>query len=215
MEAAAAARTRLGRPGGSGAEPERPPPPLSRISARRGHHDPADPRRRPGLETPKRTGPGEGERGQGGGSGAEGAALPSPDPPSGPPGPEEARRDAPHLGSLNDPKRPISWDASLSGACGASSRRRRWWRWCLAEAAGGRGHIGCYRVSAGRGTRRRSWCGLGAAGRRAGGGTGGRRHRHPRGAHAARRARLSASCPALAAPRRPNGCAPAAAALRE
>lgn len=54
----------------------------------------------------------------------ERTALPSPDSPSGPPGPEEARRDAPYLGSLNDPKRPISWDASPSGACGASSRRR-------------------------------------------------------------------------------------------
>ena len=63
---------RLPQPGlssvtpGSGAEPERPPPPLSRSCARRGHHDPADPRRRPGLETAKRTGPGEGELGRGG-----------------------------------------------------------------------------------------------------------------------------------------------------
>lgn len=71
---------RLPQPGlgsvtpGSGAEPERPPPPLSRSRARRGHRDPADRRRRPGLETPKRTGPGEGERGRGGGSGAEGAS---------------------------------------------------------------------------------------------------------------------------------------------
>lgn len=95
-----------------------------------------------------------------------------------------------YLCSWNDPKRPISSDASLSGACGASSRRRRWWRWCLAEATRGRGRIGCCRVSARPGKPRRSWCGRGggrwAAGLE-GGGTGTRAGRTPK-----RRARASA-----------------------
>ncbi|XP_073080401.1 uncharacterized protein [Manis javanica] len=77
-------------------------------------------------------------------------------------------RGASYLGSLNDPKRQISSDASLSGACSASSRRRRSWRWCPAEATRGRGHIGCCRVSAGPGKPRRPWCGRGGGSSAAG-----------------------------------------------
>lgn len=95
-----------------------------------------------------------------------------------------------YLCSWSDPRRPISSDASLSGACGASSRRRRWWRWCLAEATRGRGRIGCCRVSARPGKPRRSWCGRGGGSWAAGlegGGTGTRAGRTPE-----RRARASA-----------------------
>lgn len=62
-----------------------------------------------------------------------------------------------YLGSLSALKRRIWWDASLSGACGASSRRTELWRRSRAREAAGRGHIGCCKVSATLGTRRRSW----------------------------------------------------------
>lgn len=123
-----------------------------------------------------------------------------------------------YLGSLNDPKRPISSDASLSGACGASSKRRRWWRWCPAEATRGRGHIVCCRVSARRGKPRRSWCGRGGGGLAAagleGGGTGtraGRTKKRRARASAAQRVMPGARGPASS----PMAAHPAPAALWE
>lgn len=131
--------------------------------------------------------------------------------------PDEIRRGVSYLGSLNDPKRPISSDASLSGACGASSKRRRWWRWCPAEATRGRGHIGCCRVSARRGKPRRSWCGRGGGGEAAGlegGGTGtraGRTTKRRARASAAQRVMPGARGPATS----PMAAHPAPAALCE
>lgn len=63
-----------------------------------------------------------------------------------------------YLGSGSAPRRRISWDADacLSGAYGASSRRRVWWRRCPAGAAAKRGRTGCCTVAAAPRTRRRS-----------------------------------------------------------